>query len=29
LQEKLQDQMKNNLQQQTDHMLRVMGMKKS
>jgi polyhydroxyalkanoate synthesis regulator protein len=29
LQEKLQDQMKNNLQQQTDHMLRVMGLKKS
>jgi polyhydroxyalkanoate synthesis repressor PhaR len=29
LQETLQDQMKNNLQQQTDHMLRVMGMKKS
>jgi polyhydroxyalkanoate synthesis repressor PhaR len=29
LQEQLQDQMKNNLQQQTDHMLRVMGLKKS
>jgi polyhydroxyalkanoate synthesis repressor PhaR len=29
LQEKLQEQMKNNLQQQTDHMLRVMGLKKS
>ena len=29
LQEKLQDQMKNNLQQQTEQMMRVMGLKKS